>query len=82
MEDLRPVHRPCLFPQERMTYSPDMSMVVYRAKDETKEKAYDALEWIAAMCSCAPNKGEQMVRYYGYYSNNLPSAIQGTYIKT
>jgi hypothetical protein len=21
------------------------------------------------MCSHAPNKGEQMVRYYGYYSN-------------
>ena len=30
---------------------------------------YDALEWLAAMCSHVPNKGEQMVRYYGYYSN-------------
>jgi hypothetical protein len=29
----------------------------------------DALEWLAAMCSHVPNKGEQMVRYYGYYSN-------------
>lgn len=27
------------------------------------------LEWIAAMCSHVPNKGEQIVRYYGYYSN-------------
>ena len=27
------------------------------------------LEWLAAMCSHLPNKGEQMVRYYGYYSN-------------
>jgi hypothetical protein len=27
------------------------------------------LEWLAAMCSHVPNKGEQMVRYYGYYSN-------------
>jgi hypothetical protein len=27
------------------------------------------LEWIAAMCSHVPNKGEQMVRYYGFYSN-------------
>jgi len=30
---------------------------------------FDALEWIAAMCSHVPNKGEQMVRYYGFYSN-------------
>jgi hypothetical protein len=29
----------------------------------------DPLEWIAAMCSHVPDKGEQMVRYYGYYSN-------------
>ena len=28
-----------------------------------------ALQWLAAMCSHVPNKGEQMVRYYGYYSN-------------
>ncbi|MFH1075772.1 MAG: transposase [Pseudomonadota bacterium] len=30
---------------------------------------FDTLEWLAAMCSHIPNKGEQMVRYYGYYSN-------------
>jgi hypothetical protein len=30
---------------------------------------FDALEWLTAMCSHVPNKGEQMVRYYGYYSN-------------
>lgn len=34
-----------------------------------QEKVFDALEWLAAMCSHVPNKGEQMVRYYGYYSN-------------
>jgi hypothetical protein len=34
-----------------------------------EEKVFDALEWLAAMCSHVPNKGEQMVRYYGYYSN-------------
>ena len=33
------------------------------------EKIFDALEWLAAMTSHVPNKGEQMVRYYGYYSN-------------
>ncbi|MBW1673786.1 MAG: hypothetical protein JRJ45_09115 [Deltaproteobacteria bacterium] len=30
---------------------------------------FDALKWLAAMCSHIPDKGEQMVRYYGYYSN-------------
>ena len=27
------------------------------------------LEWLAAMCFHVPNKVEQMVRYYGHYSN-------------
>jgi hypothetical protein len=31
--------------------------------------SFDALEWLAAMCSHVPDKGEHMVRYYGYYSN-------------
>jgi len=57
------------FSQERMTYIPDQSMVVYQSKDGKHEKIFDALEWLAAMCSHVPNKGEQMVRYYGYYSN-------------
>ncbi len=30
---------------------------------------FDACEWLAAMCSHIPSRGEQMVRYYGYYSN-------------
>ncbi|MCK5011779.1 MAG: hypothetical protein KAS98_14890 [Deltaproteobacteria bacterium] len=36
------------------------------------------LEWLPAMCShvpklgrAQPGRGEQMVRYYGYYSNVL-----------
>jgi hypothetical protein len=32
-------------------------------------RVFDALEWLAAMTSHVPNKGEQMVRYYGHYSN-------------
>ena len=57
------------FSQERMTYIPDESKVVYKSKDTKEEKIFDALEWLAAMCSHVPNKGEQMVRYYGYYSS-------------
>jgi endonuclease III len=57
------------FSQERMTYIPEESKVLYQSKDGKEEKAFDALEWLAAMCSHVPNKGEQMVRCYGYYSN-------------
>jgi len=57
------------FSQERMTYIPEESKVVYQSKDGKEEKIFDALEWLAAMCSHVPNKGEQMVRYYGHYSN-------------
>jgi len=52
-----------------MTYIPEESKVVYKSKDAKDEKVFDPLEWIAAMCSHVPNKGEQMVRYYGFYSN-------------
>ena len=38
-------------------------------KKVVKGVIFDALEWLAAICSHVPNKGEQMVRYYGYYSN-------------
>ena len=52
-----------------MTYIPEESKVIYQSKDGKNEKVFDPLEWIAAMCSHVPNKGEQMVRYYGFYSN-------------
>ena len=57
------------FSQERMTYIPEESKVIYQSKDGKEEKIFDALEWLVAMCSHVPNKGEQMVRYYGFYSN-------------
>ena len=57
------------FSQERMTYIKEESKVVYESKDGKSQKVFDALEWLAAMCSHVPNKSEQMVRYYVYYSN-------------
>ena len=59
------------FSQERMTYIAEESKVIYQSKDGKDEKAFDALEWLAVMCSYVPNKGEQMVRYYGYDNNVL-----------
>ena len=41
----------------------------HESKDGKDEKVFDALEWLAAMTSHLPNKGEQMVRYYGHYGN-------------
>jgi hypothetical protein len=52
-----------------MTYVPEQAKVRYESKDGKQEKVFDALEWLAVMCSHVPNKGEQMVPHYGYYSN-------------
>jgi hypothetical protein len=41
----------------------------YTSKDGRTSKSFPALEWLAAMCLHIPNRGEPMVRYYGYYSN-------------
>ena len=57
------------FSQERMRYLEKEGAVVYRSKDGKDQKTFPALDWLAAMCSHIPNCGEQMVRYYGYYSN-------------
>lgn len=67
------------FSQERMRYLADEGTVVYTAKacpgprsgDGNGRKIFAAEEWLAAMCSHVPNWGEQMVRYYGWYSNVL-----------
>jgi hypothetical protein len=45
-------------------------IVVYQSKDGAATEVLDALEWLAAMCSPVPGEGEQIVRYYGYYSND------------
>ena len=57
------------FSQERMTYLDQEGKVIYKAKDGKSSKSFSALEWMAAMCSHIPNRGEQMVKYYGRYSN-------------
>ena len=51
-------------------YSSDgVSKVNYQSKDGTSTKTFDALDWLAQLVTHIPNKGEQMVRYYGFYSN-------------
>jgi hypothetical protein len=63
------------FPQERMAYvaaqdtSDGIAKVIYLSKDAKTIKTFDALDWLAQLVTHIPNKGEQMVRYYGFYSN-------------
>jgi hypothetical protein len=63
------------FSQERMTYiatdesSDGVSKVIYESKDANTSKTFDALDWLAQLVTHIPNKGEQLVRYYGFYSN-------------
>jgi len=52
-----------------MNYVRGESMVIYKSKDGTNSKQFDATDFIASLASHIPNKGEQMVRYNGYYSN-------------
>jgi hypothetical protein len=42
---------------------------IYRSKDGHTTKSFTALDWLAMIISHIPRHGEQMVRYYGYYSN-------------
>jgi len=49
--------------QERMQYLDQKGKVVYASKAGKSIKVFPAMEWLAAMCSHIPNRGEQMVRY-------------------
>ena len=58
-----------------MTYIPcdestdGVAKVFYDSKDSKTTKTFDALDWRAQLTTHIPNRGEQMVRYYGFYSN-------------
>lgn len=56
-----------------MTYQKDSKTVLYRSKMNPVLKKnfaiFPVLDWILAITAHIPNKGEQLVRYYGYYSN-------------
>jgi len=57
------------FSQDRLNYIREDSKVIYKSKKESETKEFEALDFIASLCSHIPNKNEQMVRYTGYYSN-------------
>ena len=63
------------FSQERMMYvaalnaSDGIAKVIYPSKDGKTSQSFDALDCLAQLTTHIPNKGEQMVRCYGFYSN-------------
>jgi hypothetical protein len=56
-----------------MTYQQQTKTVLYRSKMNpvlTKDFAlFPVLNWIATLIPLIPDKGEQLVHYYGYYRN-------------
>jgi hypothetical protein len=40
--------------------------VIYQAKNGKDQKVFDALEWLANLCSHIPNGDEQWVWCYGF----------------
>jgi hypothetical protein len=64
-----------VFRKELMNYLPandcpdGQAVVVYQSKYGRVSKTFEALDWLARLVTQIPNKGERMVRYYGYYNN-------------
>lgn len=58
-----------------MTYIPGqnssdgIAKIVYEGKTSGVKETFTALDFLARLVTHIPAKGEQMVRYYGYYSN-------------
>jgi len=48
-----------------MNYVERELRVIYKSKDGTNTKEFDAADFIASLSSHIPNKNEQMVHYYG-----------------
>ncbi len=44
-----------------------LARVIYQAKDGGFSKTFLALDWLAQLVPHIPGRGEQMVRYYGYW---------------
>ncbi len=61
------------FSQQKMCDHAKSRTVIYRSKMHRVLKRnfemFPVLDWIAAVTAHIPNKGEHLVRYYGWYSN-------------
>jgi len=61
------------FSQEKMRYHPKSRTVIYRSKMHRILKrnfeVFPVRDWIAAVTAHIPNKGDHVLRYYGWISN-------------
>lgn len=61
------------FSLEKTEYKADSGMIVYRTKmHKSLKRNYQIIpgaEWLALLLQHVPDKGEHLVRYYGWYSN-------------
>ena len=44
-------------------------VIVLSGKKGKEKKVFTAMDWLAALTAHIPDRGEQRVRYYGWYSN-------------
>ena len=68
------------FSVEKMTLESPTDMVIYRsrlnAKINRNFEVFTATDFLAAITQHIPDKGAQMVRYYGWYSNKMRGVRQ------
>ena len=68
------------FSVEKMTLESPTDMVIYRsrlnAKINRNFEVFSATDFLAAITQHIPDKGAQMVRYYGWYSNKMRGVRQ------
>jgi len=61
------------FSEKKMTYNDETGTVIYHSRRHANTKrnfeVFTAQDFIAAITQHIPDKGFQMVRYYGWYSN-------------
>jgi hypothetical protein len=60
---------------ERLRYRPETGQVIYYGRqrgpcgDASPARIFPALDFLAALCSHIPDSGQQLIRYYGAWSN-------------
>lgn len=68
------------FSVEKMTLESPTDMVIYRsrlnAKINRNFQIFTSTDFLAAITQHIPDKGVQMVRYYGWYSNKMRGVRQ------
>jgi hypothetical protein len=69
------VHPPIAL--ERLRYRPEAAQVIYYGRqrgrcgdaEPSPARIFPALDFLAALCAHVPDQGQQLVRYYGAFSN-------------